>query len=100
MQASCHLSDLADSKPGMISPPEAAAAALAVNCWLSACLGDKHLTPLDQLPKSSHHMHEEKETWSIEVLAQWSRRSPPASFPTPTLCQLALLQIPTSTCCV
>ena len=62
MQASCRLSDLADYKPGMISPPPAAAA-LAVNCWLSAYLGDKHLTPSpDQLPKSSHHMHEEKET--------------------------------------
>ncbi|CAI9157346.1 unnamed protein product [Rangifer tarandus platyrhynchus] len=34
-------------------------------------------------------MDEEKETQSSEVLAQWSRRSCPASLPTPTLCQLA-----------
>ena len=51
MQASCRLSNLADYKPGMISPAAAAAAALAVNCWLSAYLGDKHLTPLGPAPQ-------------------------------------------------
>lgn len=55
-----------------IPPPlGAAAAALAVNLWLSAWFGGKHFTSIYHLPRSSqlweggcyrHHMDEDKET--------------------------------------